>query len=288
MLALIATTFGANHIVARIAFDQGAGVALAVLLRSGLCAMVLAGLMLVLKSAPKVPKAARGWLLLAGVLVAVQSLSVYSAVARIPVALALLVFNLFPVLFVLLTWLTGGARPRSRVFWLVGVILFGLCLVLNVPAALRGTPWTAQFTLGVSFALCAALSFSGVLWMTERKLHAIAGVSRTLYLQLIVVAATTLVALSGALPDAALAPPRAASGWWALVAVAVIYGVAFSTLFVIMPRLDMARNAPALNVEPVATLFMGWFVLGQTLIGIQWGGAAIVMAAVIGLSLAKK
>jgi drug/metabolite transporter (DMT)-like permease len=215
-------------------------------------------------------------------------LCIYSAVARIPVALALLVFNLFPVLFMLINWAMGGARPRNAALALIGIILFGLILVLNVPSALAGAPWTPTFAAGVAFGLGAAVSFATVLWMTERKLNSIAGPTRTLALQAIVFALVGLLAATGALPESAMAFPREAKGWWAIALVAVIYGTAFSTLFVLMPRLDMARNAPALNVEPVATLFMGWAILGQTLQGIQWLGAAIVVSAIIGLSTLKK
>jgi drug/metabolite transporter (DMT)-like permease len=52
--------------------------------------------------------------------------------------------------------------------------------------------------------------------------------------------------------------------------------------------LNLARNAPALNVEPVATLFLGWIILGQTFNFTQSIGAVVVVLAIIVMSVVKK
>ncbi len=136
LLALLACSFAGNHIAARIAFDDGTGVLLAILCRSGITFLVLAGLLLWQRQALALPAGARRWQLLLGLLIATQSLCLYSAVARIPVALALLVGNTFPMLLALLTWALGGARPTGRTVLFMGLILCGLVLALDV----AGTP----------------------------------------------------------------------------------------------------------------------------------------------------
>ena len=60
----------------------------------------------------------------------------------------------------------------------------------------------------------------------------------------------------------------------------LLYGAAFSTLFIFMPRLDIARNAPVLNVEPVAGLMFGWLILDQRLSALQLIGGGIVVAGI--------
>ena len=55
-----------------------------------------------------------------------------------------------------------------------------------------------------------------------------------------------------------------------------------------MPRLDMARNAPASNVEPIAALGLGWVFLGQSIGLIQLLGAAIVFSGILMLALAGR
>jgi len=111
LLALLACSFAGNHIAARIAFDDGTGVLLAILCRSGITFLALASLVLWQRQALGLPSGTRRWQLLLGLLIATQSLCLYSAVARIPVALALLVGNTFPILLALLNWALNGVRP---------------------------------------------------------------------------------------------------------------------------------------------------------------------------------
>ena len=61
-----------------------------------------------------IPRELRGRTLLAGLLIASQSYCLYSAVALIPPALALLVFQTSPMVYVMLTWALGKERPRWR------------------------------------------------------------------------------------------------------------------------------------------------------------------------------
>jgi drug/metabolite transporter (DMT)-like permease len=52
-----------------------------------------------------------------GLLVGVQSLCLYSAVARLPVALALLAFNTYPLWTALWARLVYGHRPERACCW---------------------------------------------------------------------------------------------------------------------------------------------------------------------------
>jgi drug/metabolite transporter (DMT)-like permease len=57
--------------------------------------------------------------------------------------------------------------------------------------------------------------------------------------------------------------------------------VAFSALFILVTRLDIARNAPVMNIEPVAGLVFGWLSLGQLLNGLQIVGGLIVVSGIV-------
>lgn len=286
ILACLACTFASNHIAARLAFDSGAGVMLAILFRSGLTLLVLAALLLIQRQSWRLPAGTGPWQLLLGLLIAVQSLCLYSAVARIPVALALLVANAFPILLALLTWLLGGPAPGRRTLLLMGLILFGLILALNVPVLLSGAPIDSDWLLGVILAFCAACAFATALWITDHKLGSVPGALRSGMTMLVVFSTSALVGTADWIPNG-LALPAQSSGWFALLALAVLYGTGFSLLFVLFPRLDMAQNTPVLNIEPVASLFLGWLILDQMLAGIQLLGGALVLAGIVLLSLRR-
>lgn len=284
LIALISCTFAANHVAARLAFDHGTGLLLAVLCRSGATALVLAALVAWQRPALAMPPGMLRWQLLLGALVATQSLCLYSAVARIPVALALLVSNVCPVLLALLTWGLGGPRPTRRAAVVMAVAPGGLLLALDVPARMAelGRDDGGAWMTGIAFAFTAACVFALALWITDHRLKAMPGMWRSLMTVGSVFALMVAAGASGLVPGG-MRWPEAAPGWWGLAALVVLYGTAFTAMFVSLPRLDMARNAPVMNAEPVATLLLGWWILDQTLQPLQLAGGAVVLAAIVAL-----
>src|SRR5438128_1246992 len=115
ILLAIATTFGANHVSARIAFDHGASVPAAVAVRSGATAAVLLVLLHLQKVPLAMPGATLARALFSGLLVAVQSFCLYSAVARIPVAIT--------TLFIVLPRLQGAATTVALNFEPIAILL---------------------------------------------------------------------------------------------------------------------------------------------------------------------
>lgn len=288
MLCGVATLFATNHVAARVAFDAGTGLLLAILVRSGVASLVLGGLVVGRRKAFELPAGTGRWQLLVGLLVAVQSLCLYSAVARIPVVVALLLMNTLPIQLALLTWALGGRRPSARASLIMGIILVGLVVVLDVPAWLgepgaMGPGWLA----GIGFGLAAAAAFSGALWITEHRLARVGSTLRSL-LTMSTVLLSMLVAGALGLVPGGMDLPQATQGWWGLAALALCYGVGFSILFISVPRLNMARNAPALNMEPVAALVLGYLVLGQALSPVQLVGGGIVLAGILLLGLSRR
>jgi len=281
ILATLACSFAGNHIAARIAFDHDTGLLMAMLCRSGGTLLVLAALVVWQRDSLRLSRSTWGWQLVLGLLIAVQSFCIYSAVARIPVGLALLVVNLSPILLALLTWALGGAAPTGRAAMIMGLILFGLVLVLDVPARLSGeAQLDARWVEGVLFSLTAAGVFAVALWITEHRLSVMPGRVRSMLTMAVVFSASALAGASGALPGG-LGLPNATAGWIALACLVLLYGTAFSMLFILMPRLDIARNAPVMNMEPVAGMLLGWLVLGQLLGPLQVLGGLIVVGGIV-------
>lgn len=283
LLAGIACAFAGNHVAARLAFDHGTGLLVAVLCRSGITVLVLAALVAWQRNALALPPGLWRWQLALGLLIAVQSLSLYSAVARIPVALALLVSNVFPLLLALLTWALGGPRPTRRASVVMGVILVGLVLALDAPTRLAETSSDVAWGAGIGFALGAATVFAIGIWITDHKLSALPGPVRSLYTMLTVCTSMAVAGAAGLVPGG-MAWPHDAPGWTGLAVLMALYCAAFTVLFVSVPRLDMARNAPVMNMEPIATMFIGWAVLGQWLAPVQIVGALVVVAGIVLLS----
>lgn len=278
LLMLLASVFAANHIAARVAFDHGASIAAAVTVRSGVTALAIVALLRLQSVSMALPRATLLRGLGIGLLVSVQSYCLYSAVAIIPVALALLAFNTFPMLFVLITWLAGGENPGRRALVAMPLALVGLVLALDILGTLEAMAgrW-AEIGAGVGWALGSAASFACVLFLTTRHLKDVDGRVRTL---LTMGTTAVVVGLAGAATDS-LALPVDATGWMGLALLTVLYGSAITAIFTVVPRLKSPSNTAALNFEPIAALILGWAILGQTVAPRQMVGALIVVGAVI-------
>jgi drug/metabolite transporter (DMT)-like permease len=285
LLLAIATIFGSNHIAARVAFDHGTNVTTAVAFRSTGTALVVLALLLFNGISLRMPGKTFAHSVFIGLLIAVQSYSLYSAVALIPVALALLAFQTFPMLLALISWAGGGERPSRRVLLAMPVALLGLALALDVwgkSGDIAGR-W-AEVGAGVLWAMGASVSFAMALYLITRWLGAMDGRLRS-FLFMSVVAVVTLI--GGTLGNG-FALPADGAGWMAFVLLAVFYGTAITSMFVLLPRLGAVNNAAVLNFEPIAVLGLAWLILGQAVAPLQIAGAFIVVGAIAWMGAGKR
>lgn len=272
----VATAFAANHVAARVAFDHGASVATAVSVRATFTALLLFILMRAQSVRIAIPRELRGRTLLAGVLIAAQSYALYSAVALIPPALALLVFQTSPVLYVLLTWALGKEAPRWSAIAPMILALIGLALALNVRTGenmLAGAAWA--FASGVSMAI--------VYYLNANALKPLDGRLRTFAMT----AVTAVLVIVIASAPGAQALPRDGLGWSGLVLLAVFYCIAMLSLFYVLPRVP-STSTGALNFEPIALLVLTWLILGHTVTPVQLVGAVVTVGAIAWLGVSKK
>ena len=286
-LMLIALMMGGNHVAARVAFNNGVDVSTAVAFRSMVTAIIVA---LIVMSAGIRPKftARQRWVLPGiGLLIGLQSLSIYSAVARVPVALALLAFNTYPIWTALWAWVIYGHQPDRAVLIAMPVILFGLALALDVLGAASGLGAAGQWLqigVGVAFALTAAATFGLVLVFTQHEAADVDGRVRTAA----TLSVAGVVALVGVVAQGGFHLPQAAAGWWGLGALTFLYGTAFTIMFTVLPKLGVVGNSAIMNVEPVFALVLAWLILGQAIAPIQVVGALIVVGTVMTLGLRKR
>ena len=285
-LLLIALMMGANHVAARVAFDHGVDVITAVTFRSAVTAAVV-GLLLALQRVPLhfTPRHRRVLPEIGG-LIAVQSLCLYSSVARLPVALALLAFNTYPLWTALWARLIYRHRAERRVLLAMPVMLLGLALALDVLGAASGLGAAAQWKeigAGVAFALAAAATFGLALVLTQHEASDVDGRVRTLT----TMAFVAVIALAASGLQGGLHLPSAPVGWVGLGMLTFLYGTAFTIMFTVLPRLGVVGNSAIMNVEPIFALGLAWAILGQSIRAVQVVGGVIVVATVIGLGLRR-
>ncbi|PVE07360.1 DMT family transporter [Limnohabitans sp. Rim28] len=285
-LLLTAFMMGANHVAARTAFNHGLDVVTAVTVRSVLTAGVVALILWQQKVAFSVQPQQRKYLAAVGVLIAVQSVCLYSAVARLPVALALLAFNTYPLTTALWARILYGHKPERALLWAMPVMMLGLALALDVLGAASGLGaarhW-GEIGAGVGFALIASVTFGLALVLTQHETVGVDGRLRTFTSLTTVGVLAALVAST----QGGFQWPQAEPGWWGLALLTFLYGTAFTIMFTVLPKLGVVGNSAIMNVEPIFALVLAWALLGQAIAPMQVLGAAVVVATVMWLGLRK-
>jgi drug/metabolite transporter (DMT)-like permease len=286
-LLLIALMMGANHVAARIAFNHGVDVATAVVFRSSITALVIVVLLRVQNARIAFTARHKRMLPVIGLLIGVQSLCLYSAVARLPVALALLAFNTYPIWTALWSRVVYRQRPERAMLIAMPIILVGLALALDVFGAASGLGAAGQWArigAGVAFALSAAGTFGLALVITQHEAGDVDGRVRTATTMSIAgLVALTTVGIQGGFHF-----PDALAGWGGLAALTFLYGTAFTIMFTVLPKLGVVGNSAIMNVEPVFALVLAWLVLGQAIAPVQIVGALIVVGTVMVLGMRRR
>jgi drug/metabolite transporter (DMT)-like permease len=282
MLVGVSTGFAANHLAARIAFDHGASVALAVGVRATVTALVLLLTMRLQSVAIAIGPGLRGPALVAGALIAGQSYCLYSAVAIIPPGLALLVFQTSPILYVLLTWALGKEAPRRGALIPMVLAVAGLALALDLRVGELATRWS-EVGAGVLWAFASAGCMTVVYYLNANALKPIDARLRTFTM----VSVTAVLVLPAAGAAGALALPEAPAGWAGLALLSLFYCVSMIGLFYVVSRV-VTTSTVALNFEPIALLGLGWIFLGHALTALQLAGAVMTVGSIVWLGFAKR
>jgi drug/metabolite transporter (DMT)-like permease len=286
-LLLIAFMMGANHVSARFAFNNGVDVVTAVSFRSVVTALVVGLILWQQKVSLSITTQHKKYLPIIGVLIAVQSVCLYSSVARLPVALALLAFNTYPLSTAFWARVLYKHQPEKAVLWSMPLILIGLALALDVMGAASGLGaaehWS-QIGSGVAFALAASATFGLALVYTQHETANLDGRLRTFSTMTLV----GTLAIAAAMSQGGFHLPQAPAGWWGLGMLTFLYGTAFTIMFTVLPRLGVVGNSAIMNVEPVFALTLAWALLDQAIAPIQLVGAALVVGTVMWLGLRKR
>ncbi|MGD9991620.1 EamA family transporter [Pseudonocardia sp.] len=281
-----AASFGVAGPVAKALIDAGWSAGGAVLVRIGGAAVVL--LVVLAVARPGVLAALRAdgpALLLYGALaVAGVQVGYFSAMQYVPVAVALLLEYLGPVLVIVWVWLVRR-RPPSRMT-VVGAALAvaGLLMVLQVWSA-GALDWR-----GVAWGLFGAVCWASYFLVVDR-----AG-ARTPPLVLVgvgMVIGTLVVALCGLVgllpvvvavpPDAPVVLAGADVGWvlpaavLALVCALLAYGAGVGAV----SRIGATRGSLVALLEVVASALMTWLLLGELPGPWQLAGGALILAGVV-------
>lgn len=273
VLALAAAAcYGANIVAARVAGDAGiSGVSL-VLYR--IAPMLLVAGLLAARTGLRVPRGERRTVALLGLATVGVGTAYFSAIAFVPITVAVVVFYTYPALIVLLDPLLGGEPLDPARLGIVALAVAGVALVV-------GPAWGGLDPRGLALAGLASLA-TAVQFLLAARCPATPVAAKTVWVHLVVLPAVAGIALA----SGTLVPPSALLDAPLAVALTVLgYLLGFLLQMAALARASAVVGGIAFCLEPVVAASTAALALGERPGPLQLLGGALVLAAVMASAL---
>lgn len=268
-IVVSAAGFGAMAIFAKIAYREEVSLTSMLFLR-----FAIAGLLLAAWGIRQGMRWPRGkdllWVAAMGAVGYVgQAYCYFAALKHASAGLVGLLLYLYPALVTIMSALIYRRRIGAARGWAIAAALAGTAL--TVGGDLQSQP------LGILLGIGAALIYSIYILAGEGVIPRVGALPAAT----VVMLAAALV-YGGAATAEGLALPRSLEAWLAVLAIAV-----FSTLLAILgffkglEKLGASDASTLSTLEPLVTIGLALLVLGETITGLQLGGGALILAAVI-------
>jgi drug/metabolite transporter (DMT)-like permease len=209
-----------------------------------------------------------------------QSYCYFLALEHAQASLVALLLYLFPAFVAIL----AAVFLRERI---------GLVTALALALALAGSALVvgggSGRPLGIALGIGAAVIYSIYITVgsvVTREVDTLA-VATIVCSSAAVVGGLVVLVLAAAGRPASF--PRSASGWSSLVAIAALCTVvAILAFFGGLALLGPTPTSVLSTLEPVVTVVLAWWLLSESLTGIQVAGAALVLAATVWLAVSHR
>ncbi len=269
LVVLSAISYAANSTSSVVAYGGGATPLSMMSFRVTFAVIALFALLRLMRVPLEMPPRDRNISLALGILIAAYSYCLMVAFDRLPVALAVLTFYLYPLFMGITAYVIGQDRlSRALIIGLITAFV-GLAVAVDVTGEILDP-------LGIALSAIAAAIFTAVAFIAAPIVKR-QGDSRPMVLYSHATCAVIMIAASLIVWEFPL--PTTTRSWIAFVAVPIFYTVASVAFFAAVTRIGTVRTGLVMNFEPIAAMVFGFVILGQVLTPIQVAGAVLVVAA---------
>lgn len=275
LVALSGLCFGLLPVFNRYAAARGLGVTTLLGFRFMVSSAALWVWLLLRREPLGLPTRQRWVFILMGLLYVVESGLYFLSSRRIPVALTALLLYLYPAMVALWEWAAGRHPLRGR-----GLVAL-LCSLVGTGLAV-GSPGHGMDPLGLFLGLLTAFGYTAYM-LIGAKLQK--GASALLASAWIMTSAG-FVFLVVALATNTWQPAVALQAWKPLLGLIIICTVLpIPLLLAGMAKIGAARASVMSTLEPLGAAIFGALLLSEWLQPLQWAGGALILFAVILLSV---
>ncbi len=225
---------------------------------------------------PRVSGSARlAWI--AGVFFAADLVLWHYAIGQVGAGLATVLGNTQVVFVPLAAWLFLKERPGMRVAISVPVVLLGVVLISGVVGG--GEAYGADPVLGVIFGIGTGIAYAGFL-LVQRQANADPRRPAGPLFDATLSAAICSLIIGLVIGNVDLVPSWPAHGWLILLALGVQV-VGWLLISISLPRVPAAITSVVLTLQPVASVLLGIWLLGEAPSSFQLLGVLFIVAGLL-------
>jgi drug/metabolite transporter (DMT)-like permease len=276
LLLFAAAAFSLHNTLARLAYDEGVAPTTINAARTWAVLLMFAVVLGAQGQWPRVPRAA--WLAFAvtAVCYSLHNPLLLIAFQFIPVSLAVLVIYMFPLFVAFMAAAIGQERLRRGTLVAAVTGFAGVALVLEIGGLVLD--WRGLVLAAIS-AVTLAANIVGAAQL-NRHMKALAVPFALSCLGAIVFGALMLA-------DGGPTLPAGARGWAIFAAATLTSPAALIAFYFALPRAGAPRSSLVMNVEPVITVLLAVWLLGESLSVLQGAGAVLIVGAIAVAAVAR-
>ncbi len=278
VLALVsAMSFALNVPFVAVVYTHGGNIHAVNLVRPWFFLLCVAVWLLITRPSLRMPRKHVLLSLVVGAAFMVEFYGVHSAIHFIPVGLAILVLYIYPIIVTVITSVMERRALSIPMMTAMLIVFVGLAFALRASA--EDFHW-----LGIGFAFAATVGMCGLVMVSAAAMK---GQTRSVVMTYALTGASlmmTLVALGGV----DIVFPDSGAGLTALFAATALYTLATGLLFVAIAMIGPVGFAVIDNTVPVWAILFGFLILGETLSGLQYFGAFLVIAGVTAIQIVQQ
>lgn len=219
------------------------------------------------------------YLALSGTSMGFTSVFYYLAVKFVPVSVGIVLLMQSVWLGVLAEWLLDRKTPEPKKLMAVLVVLGGTVLATNLIESSAFPDWR-----GIAWGVLAAISYTITMYAGNKIATHLPSTQRSLYMLLgggVVVLVFTAITWPGSFNFNILYT------WGIPLA---LFGTLLPPLLMNsgFPKVSMGLGSIVSALELPVSVTMAYFILHETVSGIQWAGIALILAAIVLMNVSLK
>jgi drug/metabolite transporter (DMT)-like permease len=225
----------------------------------------------------------RSYAWIAGLFFAADLIFWHWSIDYVGAGLATVLSNTQVVLVGLCAWLIWRERPQRSTVLAVPVIVGGIVLVSGV---LEAGAYGSDPVRGTIYGVLTGLAYTGFLLILREGQRGVVGPAGPLFDATLSSAAACLVA-GLAVGDIDLAPSWPAVGWLIVLALSC-QCLGWLIVAVSLARLPAIVTSVSLMLQPVCSVLFAGLILGESPSGLQFLGAAAILAGIVVSALGRR